>query len=442
MKKILLALFALALVVAFTAPSYAAKTMKKPAMKKKAPAKPSFKFSGFFRLRGISTGNEDQNEDMEDGKQYYDMLVRPRFTMKSGAVTAMWEIDTVVQRGIADVDTDVDPAKVTLKRGNYGSDPRGVRTNRWVIDYAIPGTALRMRIGRSDYTSPDKEIFDSGGLTRVPGIGVYGKLSKNLSLSMFTLKRGGTDGTENDDADDYFAGVSLKMSPTLALSPWVANSRDSKGDSYNYWYGALNAKTKVGIFNLNATGVVQTGELNPTTDISAWGLLVRASASLGKLNLQGHLTMLSGDDGSDPSDNGRFRTPKGGNSGWFQGGHIMTAKYMSFSNALRDRQLGAGAKSKLNGSTVLAGLLTYKVTKTLSLGGGVHIIQSAESSPVAGSDDSKDFGTEIDVNFAWKIYPNLELRGVAGYLAAGDYGNTGGDRDDTWLVGWSLRHAF
>jgi hypothetical protein len=426
MRKLLLALFAMALVVAFTAPSYAA----------------SFKFSGFFRLRGISTDNEDQKEDAPDGKQYYDMLIRPRFTVKSGNVTAMWEIDTVVQRGLKVQDNGqvTKDGKVTYNGGNFGGDPRGVRTNRWIIDFAVPGSALRMRVGRSDWTSPDKEIFDSGGLTRAPGLSLYGKLTKNMSLSMFTIKRGGGSKAEADDSDDYLVALGMKLSPALTLTPWVANSRTSKDDGYNYWYGALNAKTKVGILGLNVTGVVQTGELSATQDISAWGFLVRASASLGKMKLRGNLTMLSGDDGSDASDDGRFRTPKNGASGWFQGGHIMTAKYMSFGNALRDRQLGAGAKSKLNGSTTLSGLWDYKVSKTLSLGGGVHVIQSAESATTG--DDSKDFGTEIDVNFAWKIYPNLELRGVGGYLAAGDYGNTGGDRDDTWLVGWSLRHLF
>ena len=431
MRKILLALFAMALVVAFVAPSYAA----------------DFKFSGFFRLRGISTNNEDQNENLEDGKQYYDMLVRPRFTVKSGNVTAMYEMDTVVNFS-ASGDTSESEGhthefsdNVTGNGGNFGGDPRGVRTNRWIIDFAVPGSALRMRVGRSDWTSPDKEIFDSGGLTRAPGMSLYGKLSKNMSLSMFTIKRGGGNKAEADDSDDYLAALSVKLNPALTLTPWVANSRTSKDDGYNYWYGALNAKTKVGILSLNATGVAQTGELSAKKDISAWGFLVRASTSLGKLKLRGHLTMLSGDDGSDPTDDGRFRTPKNGASGWFQGGHIMTAKYMSFGNALRDRQLGAGTKSKLNGSTVLAGLVDYKVSKTLSIGGGVHVIQSAESA--ASGDDSKDFGTEIDVNFAWKIYPNLELRGVGGYLAAGDFGKAAdAERDDTWLVGWSLRHIF
>ena len=86
MKKILLALFAMALVVAFTAPAYAA--MKGA----------SFKFSGFYRLRGISENNRERSPDGERGRQYYDDLIRPRFTVNTdgGKVVAMYEMDTVV----------------------------------------------------------------------------------------------------------------------------------------------------------------------------------------------------------------------------------------------------------------------------------------------------------------------------------------------------------
>ena len=76
------------------------------------------------------------------------------------------------------------------------------RTNRWIIDFALPGSALRMRMGRTDYTSPDKEKFDSGGRSREPGIALYGKLSKNMSLSMFNTKsRRRKPAPSNDDSD-------------------------------------------------------------------------------------------------------------------------------------------------------------------------------------------------------------------------------------------------
>ncbi len=450
MRKILLTLFAMALLVAFTVPADAAKTMKKPAMKEAAPKVPSFKFSGLFRHRGLSTNNEDQNDDVQDGVQFYETLIRPRFTMTShgGKIQAMWEADVTVfqehqhEYGSNDPVDKTAKESVTGKSGGFGGDPRDVRTNRFIVDFALPGSALRMRLGRTDYTSPDGEIFDTGGKSRLPGIAVYGKLSKNISLSMFNSKSGGggAKSSEDDDQDNYFAALSIKMSPTVTLTPWVANSRNSAGDSYNYWYGAMTAKGKVGVFNLNATGVVQSGELSSTEDIGAWALLVRTSVSMGKLKLMGNATLLSGDDDATDNESNQFLTPRGGSSGWFQGGQIMTAKrWMSFDNTLRDREY-----KKANGMVVAEGLIQYQLSKTLMIGGGVSVYQSAESSQAPNTDDAKDVGTEINVGFSWNIYPGLNLKGVAAYMAAGDYGRAigGSERDDTWLVGWQLDHAF
>ena len=424
MRKILLTLFAMALLVAFTAPADAAKTMKKPAMKKKAMAGTSFKFTGFFRVRGASTNNEDGNDDIQDGKQYYDQLIRPRLNASTlgGKIKAM-----------------VEPDIVTGGTG-FGSDGRAYRTNRWIVDFAVPGSALRMRLGRTDYTSPDGEIFDTGGKSRLPGLAMYGKLAKNMSLSMFNSKSKGGTSAENDDQDNYMVALSIKLTPALTLTPWVANSRDSEGDSYNYWYGALTAKAKVGVFSLNTTGVVQAGELSSTEDISAWALLVRASTSMGKLKLDGNLTMLSGDDDATDTDSNQFLTPRNGSSGWFLGGQIKTAKgpWRSFSTGPnRDREY-----RRANGVIAAGGVATYSVSKTFKLLGGAYVYQSAEAASATA--DSKDIGSEVNVGFSWTIYKGLVLQGVGAYYAAGDYGREPGDReaDDTWLVGWDLTHKF
>ena len=57
---------------------------------------------------------------------------------------------------------------------------------------------------------------------------LYGKLTKNMSLSMFTIKRGGGNKAEADDSDDYLVALGMKLSPALTLTPWVANSRTAK----------------------------------------------------------------------------------------------------------------------------------------------------------------------------------------------------------------------
>lgn len=419
MRKLLLALFALALVVAFTAPSYAA----------------DFKMTGLYQVRGSSNNvNADGDDDADDKDNYLEALIRPRFTATSGkgAVKAMWE-----------------PEFASPHSGFKDSGRQGVGINRWTIDFAIPGSALRMQWGRNDYASPDKEIYDSGGSHRYPGVGIYGKLSKNMSLSMFYAKKS-EDATEaNADVEDYYASVSIKVSPTLTLSPWAANTRDGADDGYNYSFLALNAKSKVGILSIDASGVVQDGEIG-SKDQSGWAFLVRTSASLGKLKLMGNLTMLSGDD--DPTDNesSEFAFPHNNDSGWLMGSHIMSSRrWDSINNDLKNTTLVGNARSKnpahnFNGAVVVEGVGEYALSKTLSLGGSVSIYNSAESHPGENMDTSKEFGTEINAGFKWKIHPGLELRAVAAVLLRGDYGRAadGPEPDDGWAVSWRLRHSF
>ena len=434
MKKILLALFALALVVAFTAPSYAA----------------DFKMTGLYQVRGSSDNvNKDGDEDLDDSDNYLQALIRPRFTVKAGAVTTVWE-----------------PEFASPHNGfvNNGRQPVGV--NRWVIDFAVPGSALRMRWGKTDYTSPDKEIFDSGGSHRWPGASVYGKLNKNMSLSMFYTKKNEGRGHANADEENYYAGVSIKVSPNLTLSPWVANTRNKERSTktdvltvnpdgsvtgetttainkgYDYTLFALHAKAKMGIFNLNATVVGEDGEIDGT-DLSGWALLVRTSTSLGKLKLEGNLTMLSGDDDADDNESNKFAFPSNNGSSWLMGSHIMSSKrWDSITNGLKDTTL-----KNFNGAVVIEGVAEYALTKTFSLGGGVSVYNSAEAKG-ADYSDATEFGTEINAGFKWKIHPGLELRAVGAVILRGDYGvkpaadGSVTTPDDGWSASWRLRHTF
>ena len=513
MRKLLLALFAAALLVAFTAPVYAA----------------DFKFSGFFRLRGLSSDNTDRNDDKHDGIQYFDALSRPRFTAKTyeGKAFVVWE-----------------PEWTNANGGFTTAGRHAVGTNRWVVDFAVPGSALRARWGRTDYVSPDKEIFDSFGRSRKPGLALYGKLSNSVSLSMFNTKTKEDTTGASDDADAYYLGLAFKASPNLTLTPWIANSRDSKSNmGYDYWYGALHAKGKVGIMSFRATGVYQSGTVSeggtvtlakattyptmskvtdpisgevsmksvspigcagggtecapenkiypsvvkpsskmdrPDVDVSAWGFILRTSFAMGKLKLMANLVSFSGDD--DPivaaghqalqpdKELSRFTFPGLGGYGWVEGGHIMTSRrWTTHGNSVRTVTLtGNGSNKQLNGANVLEGLFEYKVSKTFTVGGGISFYQSAESAPNicndankntvcdAGEametvhDESKDFGTEFNLGFKWKLYPKTELRVVGAYLFAGDYGRVemhkgqtiNQELDDTWVASWTLRHFF
>ena len=311
-----------------------------------------------------------------------------------------------------------------------------------MLEFAIPGSALKMRVSRTDSGSVDGEVY-RGSANRLPGVQVYGKLSKNISLSAFHVKakEDGAKGS-NDDQSDYYAALAIKVAPNLTLTPWAANSRDGADNSYNYSFLGLNAKGKAGIFNVNASGVFQSGELNNDKDVSAWAFLVRTSASFGKLGLSGNVTMLSGDDGSDMSKSGKFTGPRGGKGTEWKGRYLMGGDGSTGLTASGD--FAGNNLQGMNGAVVLEAMASYAVSKTFTLLGSVAVYNAAESSPDPGTDTAKDYGTQVGVSMKWKVHPSLLLAADAAVLMRGDYGKMANapDRDDAWMVGWALVHNF
>ena len=250
----------------------------------------------------------------------------------------------------------------------------------------------------------------------------------------------------DENQDNYYAAVGIKMSPAVTLTPWVALSRDGKGKSLTY--AALHAKTKMGIIGLNLTGVSVGGDAAANMDGSGWALLVRGKASLGKLTLAGSATLLSGDDNSADGEEGRFSHLMPTGAGQFIAG-VMVTDRSTFGGitSFRARLPGAGGASgfrqptfkNLNGAVVIGVDAKYAVSKTFKFSGGVHIYQSAEDDALGNT----DYGTEFNTGFEWNIYPKLRLRTQFGYLATGDYGIAAGDPDDdTWTAMFSLDHFF
>lgn len=444
MRKILLTLFAMALVVAFTAPAYAATNLT---------------LKGFYRVRGFSGSLNQGDNDADDGSASgLDALVRPNFltSVAGGKIKARWEIDWYEARSGTKDDVD-DKGKAIPYAGDQTAHDAnanaifgrtggriGVGTNRWHIDFAVPGSAFRARLGREDWISPDREIFDSAGSSRKPGIGLYGKLSKNMSLSMFMFRSGTsgagrTVGTADENKDSYYAALGIKASPTVTLTPWVAMHRNGKGTSLTY--AALHAKAKVGIFGVSATGVTVGGDAKTNVDASGWALLVRSAASMGKLKLLANLTMLSGDESGDTMDGEEGKFSKlFPNAGDIVSGVLISGRGNIMTIDANERIAGnqsTGKLGKTNGAVIGELGIKYQVSKTLNLGAGIYVYQSAEDD----SEGDSDYGTELDVGMIWNIYPKLQMRAGFAYLSAGDYG-VDNDKEDSWLTAVSLRHIF
>ncbi|MBI3129543.1 MAG: hypothetical protein HYZ11_18195 [Candidatus Tectomicrobia bacterium] len=441
-----------------------------------------FKYTGLFRIRGITTEDLDRNENTHDGIQAYDTTIRPRFTATSegGRIFAIYELDyNDGSQGGAN----------NIFGGNNADENVGI--NRWVIDFAVPGTTLRTRIGRTDYTSPDTEIFDSPGIHRQDGIALYGRLFGPVSLSAFTTKI--NEGFQAaSDADNYYIALKWQAAPQIAITPWVGLSRQNANNAtattgYEMYYLALHGQAKIGILDVDITGIYETGDAaQPTSaaraagardiDIEAYGLLLRSWLTFGKAKVGFNFTYLSGDDDTIVSGSGstaqqpdrelsRFVFPA--SSGWLEGPSIFTGRETSIYPA---RTAGGGVTNNLSTRTgvgvapntpgiasgdprVPNGLIMpevrvlYQATPVLRLDGRVAFIRSAErATSVAGTNfvSDKDFGTAIEVGFKWDIYKQLYLQTWASYVVAGDYGQTRGgpDKDDSWGLVYELRHTW
>lgn len=463
MRKYFIALIAVALVFAVTAVDFASAA--------------DIKMTGVMRMRGHNVNDADQNSNASDGRETIDSLWRPRWTMTSlgGKIKGTLELDAT--------------GATTSANGAGRSD---AQWNRYIVDFLIPGSTMRFRFGRSDWTSPDRQIFNSVGTSRNWGYGLYGKINKNLSLNAWDSQTS-EGGAAASDANVYHAALTYKASRSLTLSPWVAFDVDNgvtastvavnaaSTDRKLNMYG-LNAKAKMGIASLDVSGVIQRGKLDfgrgvndPTlgnrkdTDVAGYAILVKLWLNFGKMKLGFNGVFMPGDD--DPtSAAGDLGTQFDNKLTRFvaadcvvDGPQIITRRrfHTTGSGFRGENRCGSGnGGANGNGSQILELLATYKVSKALSLTGNVSLISSAaKRADVDTTGDgvadgatfksSKNVGTEIDVSAKYDIYKGLWVRGTYSHLFAGDYGvaNTAAgvatvDNDDTTMMHFELRYTF
>ena len=468
MRKFLLALAVGLLAASLAAPAYAA----------------DFKYTGYFRVRGITSDDMDRNKLTHDGLQYYDSLVRPRFTSTSegGKLWGIYELDLTDGNHIF---------------GATGTGDQAVAVNRWLFDFAVPGTTLRMRVGRTDYTDPTNEIFDSIGVHRQDGAALYGKLFGPVDLSAFTTKlndrAGAADATHGaSDDDNYYVALKWTVSPNIALTPWVALSRRNTDNAaastgYELYYLALHAQAKVGIMDLVVQAIFESGDAaQPTAarrlagdrdvDMEAWAFMVRSWFTFGNLKLGAYLTVLTGDDDQVTATGNtqqqkdrrlsRFVFPT--SSGYLEGPNILTGRRFSTITANQGGLAGSGnttsnrtgtgdgRAAQLNGLIMPEILAKYQLTPTLGLEGNISFVRSHKKAPDVGAtltgaaaaattyDNNKNFGTAFELGFRWNIYKELEMRAQASYLAVGDYGQVQGGvaKDDAWGIYYEFAYIW
>jgi len=481
MRKLLLSLAVVAIALAVSAPHFASAA--------------KVKFSGVWRFRGSTSDDSDRDsknranvssavKGPNDSRQTADALIRPRWTISSlkGKIKAVYEIDFT-----------------TGGLGFGGSSGRqAIGLNRFTLDFAIPGTKLRGRLGKSDWRTPDKELAGGAGLNRVHGYGIYGTLTKGYKISAWnTQLSDGTTASSDDNA--YFLSVSVKPAPALTLTPWVIWEKHNAATAgtvavsddtteRDIWQYGANIKAKFGRLSLNFTGVIQDGTLDfgrgvnagGRTDVSvdAYAVLIRSWLNMGSgLKLGIYASFMPGDDSPTSAagdlgtqfDNKLTRyTPlhvRGTNNDTvgscrIQGPQLVTLRrYHTFNAGFagQNRCGNGDGGARMNGNQIVELLWKYKISKKLAFNGNVSSIRSAAkradidtnfdgTADGATFKNSKSVGTEVDINFKYQIYKGLRTALTYSHLFAGDYGKANATTatafDDTWQLVWELRHDF
>ncbi len=468
MRKFLMGLAAILVVAAVAAPPIASAAQ--------------IKVNGIFRFRGVTGDDGDRNSRLHDTRQQADYLTRMRWTF-TGKGKKIWGI----------YETDLRDANLTAQNGNgrFGNtnlNRVNVGINRWIMDAAIPGTTLRFRVGKTDWRAPKplQNLIGGNGLNRTQGIGIYGKLSSNLSLSLWNTQISeGT--TASSDDNDYYLGVTWKAAPNMKITPIIAwekfggtgnntGTPTSATTERDLWYYGLNMQAKFGILDLGIGAMIEDGKLEfsrgvnaggrQDTKIEGWALLIRSWLNFGKLKVgfYGHffpgdddITDQTGDLGTQPDNTlKRFTAMRGGGlagSGRLDGPQLITRRrYSTFSGLTNfENRNGTGnGGAQMNGSHIYEILVKYKITKSLGFMGNVSLIRSAAKRANIDSDgdgiadqtydSAKDFGTEIYLSLKYSNNKGFFTRLTFGYLFAGDYGKASGtnarDFDDTWML-WS-----
>jgi hypothetical protein len=432
MRKLLIALFALGLIFAFTAPAYATDAS----------------FSGYYRLRGFWYNNQalaDDNEGVPNGNNaFYDQRLRVQtvFNVAEGlSVTARFH---AMDRVWGDYET----VNVGSDSGNLGKE-----NIYWHRAYMTFKTA----IGKFDagYQSGGTwgTIFgdtEADGRARIKYTGVFGPW---IALAL-TEKFKDYDGADADVSDGDWntyalagiyrwdggqAGLLLYYltdhSAGQVSSVAFRGAAAGEGSAYHF-VPVPFVKANFGPLYMEAEYIWFSGETDyddPARDDVDWkgnAWYIYGKFNMGPAYVGAQYAFREGDDPTT-SD--------------FEGGYP-GSDYNPCVLLWNDNTSGVGSVAGYTTGTGIANGSLFQVfggfspMENLSLKAALTYAWADYTAD--GVDD--EIGTEIDLEATYKIFDNLEYWIGFGYLMAGDWykGDTDRDVDDGWLIMHKLQMNF
>ncbi len=435
MKKLVMALVALAAIVAVATPALA-----------------EIKVNGYYRLQGIATNSQGTSVNF-DGPTLVEpptkSLIDQRLRMK--VTNTLNENVSIVWFG--EVDGTFGDAG---KDGGPGGDRVSVETKNAYLDFKVPNSMLQVTTGLQGIGNRYQGLIVADDWSAIKvGMG----LSDAAKLTLLYSKP--SEGAQNvwDDVDFYNASLDFKVADVKlgADVAWFNNNvgtATSAGAGDSPLFSAakpfdlylLAAKADVKIGDIGVDGFViyamgsesnPTGVVTPEMDIASYAATVRVSAKVSDIGLSGRVIYMSGDDNAADDEINSFIPNLGGNYD-FAGENLMIFTTDAYYNN------GPGGRMAIQAATDGAGLLGLTAQANADLGAvylktGVGYFMANEVA--AGQDDQMGF--EVAARVGTKIAGNVDLSLGAAYAMLGDYWAIGTETpDDIYKANMMINVGF
>ena len=325
-----------------------------------------------------------------------------------------------------------------------------VQTRQAYVDWIVPGTSVKVRMGRQQVGLPGEAFGDSSvmsaGWGGRDGIAVSAPVTDWLALNALWV-RAGVDGNSDLDeghSSDVFGLAAPMKFNGFAVTPWVAyGALDKEADDLTvaatgidadadaYWAGVTATFTYFDPFTLKASFTYGSAEQqNGEKDIEGWNAQIKASykTAFGTPVLGGWY--FSGAD-----EDGEGWMP---NAGYFAGTNHY---YDGFANLVNPH----GNTNNDGTWAVQAGIEGVSFLSNLTHDFHVTYLEGTNDKDAPrGTFTEDDAMVEISLNNVYKIYKNLAIRLELAYIINdfSDAKQDAGQDEDDWFAGLTFDFRF
>ncbi|MCK9230799.1 MAG: hypothetical protein M0Q23_08735 [Syntrophales bacterium] len=422
MRKLLVALFALGLVVAFTAPVYAA----------------TVDFTGHYRWQGKWQYNDEVRSPNSTNQAWMDQRLQVDFTInvaeglavkgRFNAMDRVWNGNTTGAFGADQAENIYFRRTYLSARTEYGLFEVGYRSaGTWGTVFADTEADGRPRVF---WTAP------FGNLTM---LALYEKLAENDV---------GIQSSEEDMDAVAVAGIyKLPYGQAGLLYYYIRDMRETAvgfvPGGYDHITQLLSPYFKLTFGDLYLEGqyYYKFGGFDfadaaiQDVDYRGHSWYLYAKYAINQWYVGGQYAFVAGNDGSDPGKNKAGQTGSDYNPTLLLWNDDMGFNLGSYGNTTTDAMANAWLIQGFVGGNPMP-KLHVKAALTYA---------KAHKTPVAATLMDKEIGTELDLEASYQIFDNLSWWIGFGYLWTGDWykaNNPANQIDDTWMVMHRLQLDF